>query len=76
VSPVCLQISLQDVPAFRRAATWASIGGGDSRSTEALTLRACVAQACLNALLNQRTLKLRHGADHVEPEASRQRENH
>src|SRR5713226_5166176 len=55
---------------FPQGCNLASISG-DLWSTKALTLRACVAQAGLHALLNQRTLKLSHGANYVEHEASR-----
>src|SRR5229473_257820 len=57
---------------FPQGCNLASISG-DLWSTKALTLRACVAQAGLHALLNQRTLKLSHGANYVEHQASRRR---
>src|SRR5712692_3139090 len=59
-------------PCFPQGCNLASISG-NFRSTKALTLRACVAQADFHALLNQRTLKLSHGANYVEHQASRRR---
>jgi hypothetical protein len=44
---------------------------GNFRSAKALTLRASVAQARPDALLNQRTFKLGHGANHIEHQAPR-----
>src|SRR5271170_1571445 len=55
---------------FPKRCNLASISG-NFRSAKALTLRASVAKAGLHTLLNLSTLKLRHGTDYIEHQASR-----